>query len=223
MSSKRVIVLGAGGNCRDIVDAMLDVNRDEATQIFEPLGYLDDDPEKLGMRLGGVEVLGPISLARQRPDCWFVDGLNGTELTKRKKDILAVLDLPRERYSTIVHPSAVVSTMAMIGAGTVLLHGTSVSSNARIGDHVMMLANAVVSHDGIVDDYCYLTPGATLAGYVHLEESVFVGIRAAVLPRVTIGARSVIGAGSVVLRDVPPDCVAAGVPARVLERGRAPQ
>ncbi len=217
MTAKPIIVLGAGGNCRDIVDAMLDVNRHAGAQVFEPLGYFDDDPKKLGTKLGGFDVLGPISAVKQRPDCWFIDGLNGTDLTKRKKDILGALGLPRERWATVIHPSAAVSTMSQVGAGSVILHNVSVSSNARIGDHVMLLANSVVSHDGVIDDYCYLTPGVTLAGYVHLQEGVFMGVRSAVTPRVTIGARSVVGAGSVVLKDVPPDSVVAGSPARPLK------
>jgi maltose O-acetyltransferase len=49
-----------------------------------------------------------------------------------------------------------------------------------------------------------------------LEENVWIGIRAIVLRGVTIGQGSVIGAGSVVVNDVPPRSLAAGVPARVI-------
>ena len=211
-----VIVLGAGGNCRDIVDAMLDANRAAGAEVFTPLGYLDDDPAKQGTSLGGYPVLGPLASVGDWPDAQFVDGLNGTELTRRKPELLGALGLPVERWATVVHPTASISSMASVGAGSVILQHVTVNSAARIGDHVMVLPNSVISHDAVVDDYCYLTPGVVLAGYVHLEPAVYIGARAVIRHRVTVGARAVVGMGSVVLHDVPADSVVAGNPARPL-------
>lgn len=216
MSAQPVIVLGAGGNCRDVVDAMLDVNAHSGEPVFTPLGYLDDDPAKWGQLLGGVPVLGPLAAVDDWPDAQFIDGLNGVGLTAAKAGILQTLDLPRERYATVVHPSAQLSTMAELGAGSVLLHNVTVNSNATIGDHVLVLPGSVVSHDDIIDNFCYLAPGVVLAGYVHLEGSVYVGARAAISHRLTIGEAAVIGIGSVVLHNVEPGVTVAGAPARPL-------
>ena len=216
MSAQPVIVLGAGGNCRDVIDAMLDVNDHADSPVFEPLGYLDDDPDKWGTILGGYPVLGPLSSVDDWPHAQFIDGLNGVSLTSRKASILAGLGLPRERFATVVHPSSTLSRMSSIGAGTVLLPGVTVSSNATIGDHVLVLPGTVISHDDVVGDYCYLAPGVILAGYVTLGASVYVGARAAVSHRVSIGAGAVVGIGSVVLRDVAPGTTVVGAPARVL-------
>ena len=213
---KRVIVLGAGGNCRDIVDTMGDLNRRAGAALYEPLGYLDDDPAKNGLELGGVKVLGPLAAAADHADCWFVNGINGTALMSRKRGIIEATGIPRERFLTLVHPSAGVSTMAKLGVGVVILQNVSVCSAAAVGDHAMVLSNSVVSHDSIVGPFGYLAPGAVLAGYVRLEEAVYIGARAAVRCRVTIGARAIVGMGSVVLEDVPADAVMAGVPARRL-------
>jgi len=213
MKPQPVIVLGAGGNCRDIVDSMNDINRVAGETVFEPLGYLDDDPAKEGMVLGGVRVLGPLSAIAEYPHASVVDGLNGTSLTSRKHQILGSLGLPRARYVTIVHPTASVSQLATVGAGTVILQNVTINSDARIGDHVMVLPNSVVSHDAVVDDYCYLTPGVVLAGYVHLEQGVYIGARSAVMHRVTIGTGAVVGMGSVVLEDVAAGTTVVGVPA----------
>jgi len=211
-----VIVLGAGGNCRDIVDAMLDANRAAPAPLFEPIGYLDDDPDKLGKIVGGVPVLGPLASWTGFPQASFVNGVNGVELTKRKAQILGDLGIPIDRWTNVVHPSAVVSTMAQLGTDVVLLANVTVSSDARLGDHVMVLPNSVISHDTIVEDHCYLTPGVVLAGYVHLEQGAYIGAGAAVHHRVTIGAGAIVGMGSVVLRDVPAGGTVAGNPARAL-------
>ncbi len=211
-----VIVLGAGGNCRDIVDAMLDVNRAATSSIFEPLGYLDDDPSKIGAVLGGVPVLGPLASWSEHPEASFVNGINGVELTRSKAQILGDLGIPSDRWTNVVHPSAVVSTMATLGTDVVLLANVTVNSAARIGDHVMVLPGSVISHDDVIDDYCYLTPGVVLAGYVHLGEGAYIGAGATVRHRVTIGAGAVVGMGSVVLNDVAPGSTVAGSPAQAL-------
>jgi sugar O-acyltransferase (sialic acid O-acetyltransferase NeuD family) len=214
MTTKRVIVLGAGGNCRDIVDAMFEANSAAGRALYEPLGYLDDDATKIGSRLGGIEVLGPLSSAGDHGDCWFVDGLNGTKLTRRKRELLDGVGIPCERYATIVHPSASVSRMARLGAGTVILQNASVCSGATIGDHVLVLPNSVVSHDATVGDCCYLTSGVVLAGYVRLGEAVYMGAGSTVMCRVAIGDRAIVGMGSVVLADVAAGSTVAGNPAR---------
>jgi maltose O-acetyltransferase len=54
------------------------------------------------------------------------------------------------------------------------------------------------------------------SGPVVIEDNVWIGSKVVILPGVRIGSRAVIGAGSIVTKDVPPRCVAAGNPARVL-------
>jgi len=53
-------------------------------------------------------------------------------------------------------------------------------------------------------------------GFVTLEENVFVGVRAIILRNVTVGQNSIIAAGAVVTKDVPPNSVVGGVPAKVI-------
>lgn len=208
----RVLVLGAGGNCRDIVDAMTDVNRARGERVFEPLGYLDDDPAK--SELSGLPVLGPLASWTEHEGVHFVDGLNGEQLTARKAALLAGLGIPADRFATVVHPTASVSSLATVGTGTVLLQNVTVNSAARIGDHVMVLPNSVVSHDTVVEDFSYLTPGVVLAGYVRVGTGAYLGAGAIVKHRVTIGAGAVVGMGSVVVHDVAPGATVKGNPAR---------
>lgn len=83
-----------------------------------------------------------------------------------------------------------------------------IGPNCQIGPHTMILDN----------DFHRIEPERRLerpeSRPVILEENVWIGARAIILPGVTIGAGSCIGAGSVVTRDVPPRTFAAGVPAR---------
>ena len=112
-----------------------------------------------------------------------------------------------------------------------LLTGIEIHPGARIGrglliDHGM---GTVIGETAELGDDCTLYQGVTLGGtgkttgkrHPTLGNNVIVGVGASVLGAITIGDNSLIGAGSVVLHDVPPDCTAVGVPAKVVrERGQ---
>ena len=82
-----------------------------------------------------------------------------------------------------------------------------------IGDHVTLAPFAyLLAHDASM----IKSLGHARIGRARIEDGVFVGARALILPGVTIGRNSIIGAGSIVTRSIPPDVVAAGNPARVV-------
>jgi acetyltransferase EpsM len=107
-----------------------------------------------------------------------------------------------------------------LGAGTVVLAGAVINTGSRVGRFAIVHANAVVDHDGRLEDGVQICPGAALAGRTTCERLAFVGTGATVTPGRTIGARSVVGAGAVVLEDVPPDVTVVGNPARIVPADR---
>lgn len=85
-----------------------------------------------------------------------------------------------------------------------------------IGDYVMMAPNVTVTVTGHPVDAGLRRPGTQFSFPVTIEDGVWIGAGAILLPGVTIGKNSVIGAGSVVTKDIPADVVAVGNPCRVL-------
>ena len=122
------------------------------------------------------------------------------------------------RFATLIHPTAVVTPWVAFGEGTVVLATCTFTADISIGRHVVFNPNCTVAHDVVVDDYVYVSPGVDLAGKVALEDSCYMGTGAAVIPGCRVGARSVVGAGAVVVRDIPPDVTAVGMPARILTK-----
>lgn len=120
---------------------------------------------------------------------------------------------------TVIHPAAIVSPSAAIGAGAMLLAGSIIGPSARIGRGCIVNHAASVDHDSIVGDHANLCPGARIGGAVRIGDGAFVGLNAAILPGLRIGEGAIIGAGAVVTADVEPGETVAGVPARPLHGG----
>ena len=95
---KRLIILGTGGNCFDILDAMLAINRHTGRAVFECAGFLDDNAAVHGKEFHGVRVLGSLADAARFPDCVFVNGIGSPNNFWRKDDILRTTGLATERF-----------------------------------------------------------------------------------------------------------------------------
>ena len=118
-------------------------------------------------------------------------------------------------YGNAIHPRACLPLEIAIGHGVHVGPGATIAPHAEIGDFVVVNRNASVGHHTALEDFVTLNPGANVAGICRLERGVTIGVGATIVDSVTIGRNSVIGAGSVVTRDIPPDVVAYGVPARI--------
>jgi acetyltransferase EpsM len=114
----------------------------------------------------------------------------------------------------LIHPSVIMGSRIAIGAGTQLHAGVILSTDIRIGRAVTINRRVDLSHDDTLGDFVTLAPAVSLAGNVWIDDDVDIGIRATCIPGVRLGARCVVGAGAVVINDVPADITVVGVPAR---------
>lgn len=213
---KPIIILGTGGNCADILDMLSDIGRASGTERYRCVGFLDDNSAKWGKRILGVEVLGSLASASEYADCYFVNGIGSPSNYWRKEAIIASSGVPLERFETIVHPTASVSTTAILGPGTVIFQNVTITTNVRVGIHVVVLSNSVLSHDSVVGDYSSVTGGVCVSGDVRVGKSCYLGSGSVVRNGVVLGDYSMVGMGSVVLGNVPERVVVVGNPARQL-------
>lgn len=175
--------------------------------------FADDRPEMHGRMLLGAPVMGPVSLIAA--GMAFHVAIGAADVRERlQRQLIAA----GARPFTVVHPRAVISAHARIGAGSFIAAGAVVAPLVQLGDGVIVNHNAVVDHDCEVGSWSHIAPQATLGGAVRIGPAVLIGAGATVLPGKSIGARSVVGAGAVVICDLPKDTVSRGVPAREVER-----
>jgi acetyltransferase-like isoleucine patch superfamily enzyme len=86
----------------------------------------------------------------------------------------------------------------------------------RTGEACIINTGATVDHDCVLADAVHVCPGAHIAGNVEIGARTWFGIGAVARQGIRIGANAMIGAGSVVIHDLPDDVTVAGNPARIL-------
>lgn len=182
---------GASGHAKVIID-ILNAQGVEITEIF------DDFSTELS--LNGIKVSKPNSTNED-----IIISIGDNSIRKR-----IVENGSFQQFGIAIHPSAIVSPYAEIGEGCVVMQGAIIQSGAKIGRHCIINTGATVDHDCIIEDYVHISPGVNLCGNVHVGSGTQVGVGSSVVPGVRIGNWSLVCAGSVVVSDIPSNCVAAG-------------
>ena len=203
MPSRVTYLIGAGGHAKVIADILIQCGR-------PPVAFLDDAPQH--NQLLGIAVIKGLELPE--PDSAVIVAV-GDNATRER------IAQRYERFGVAIHPSAIVGRDAEIGPGSVVMAGAVINAGARVGSHCIVNTGAIVDHDCLISDFAHIAPGAMLGGNVRVGRGSMVGLGAKVIHGRGIGDHTIVGAGSTVVRDLPPCVVAVGSPARAV-RSRAP-
>lgn len=215
MSLPRVVIFGAGGHARVVIEAI------QLSRAADIVAAVDADPSTHGKTILGVNVAGgDDALARLHAAgaTHFVVAVGSVGRTTVRAKLFAIgLDANLIPLA-VRHPAAICAPSATLAEGAQLLAGCVVSTQARVGANAIVNCGAVVEHDCVIGMHSHIASRACLAGGVHVGDEVHVGAGAVVKQGVRIGNGAVIGAGAVVLRDVAPEDVVAGVPAESIKK-----
>ncbi|MEC0106220.1 acetyltransferase [Paenibacillus taichungensis] len=205
-----IIIFGTGGHAKVVLDAA------RAAQ-HNICGVVDDrwslpiwrDVPHLGNRLNLPDIVGKYLNA-----AWIV-AIGDAGI---RREVVTQLEKLGVVFAVVIHPTAVLGTGVQVGSGSIVMAGTILQADVHVGRHAIINTASTVDHDCQISDYVHLSPGVHLAGNVCVEEAAHLGIGACSIPGVRIGRYSTVGAGAVVIEDIPSDVVAVGCPAKIIKR-----
>ena len=209
---KHLIIIGAGGYGRE----MFGVARDAVGfgTAFDIRGFLDARADALDGFRGYPPVIGSPSDYVPQPDDVFVAALGDGNARRR---CAGAVEARGGKFMAVVHRTAHLGPNVSVGEGAFVAPHVTLTADVRVGRHTVVFYGAMVGHDGVLGDYAHVHSSCTLGGGVRLGEGAVVYPGAVVLPRLEIGARAVVGAGSTVIADVKPGTTVFGSPARPIK------
>ncbi len=208
-----LVIVGAGGVGRAAAATVAAINAERPT--WRLLGFLDDQRARQGEHLSDLPLLGGTGWLAGRDEVAAHVAIGSPALRRRIVRRLSALGV--RTFATLVHPSVQLPPSARIGPGCFIYPGAIIDVDVTIGAHVIVNINSAICHDDQLADYVTIAPGVSLGGAVRLGEGAELGIGSCTIQGVSVGAWSVVGAGAAVISDLPANCTAVGVPARVIK------
>ncbi|MEG1752292.1 MAG: sugar O-acyltransferase [Christensenella sp.] len=203
---ERLIILGADNFAREVSQWVNDVYKKNPTHKF--VGFLsvnNDVADALPAQvIGSAELYTPLSNDK------FICGISEPSL---KRDAVNKLLDKGAQFINIIHPTANIAQKCTIGNGVVVFPFATISANTYVGNFVTVLFSGM-GHDAIAEDYVTIGSGCDITGGVIIKEAANIRAGSVIIPHKTIGANSTVEMGSVVIRNVQPESVVAGNPAR---------
>ncbi len=221
MSNLISLVFIGAGPFSEQVEIVRDINHAEPA--YDVLGILDDDENLSGSTVEGTPVLGGLTDANKFQEVKFVLGIGTNKSRESLPNVIAKLNLPQERYETLIHPMAKIYSSADIGAGSIIHAGCIIGNDAKLGPFCKVIWNAVVGANNLIGQGTSICPNATTCSGVKIGPYSFLASAVSVSDEVTIGPMSHIGMGSNVTRDVPGGASVFGNPAKVLNKMPVPE
>ena len=195
----RLLVVGAGGHAKVVIDAA----EEAGFEIAAVVGVPTDVPEILGHTVAhsreGIQADG------------FIVAIGGNVM--RARYFAEYVEAGYQPVS-VEHPSIIVGKDVEIGDGTFLAAGVVINAGARIGANSILNTGCTVDHDCLIGAHSHIGPQAALCGGVRLGTGVLLGVGSCVAPLASVGEWSVVGAGAAVVDELPSHSVCIGVPAR---------
>lgn len=209
----KLVLLGAGG----IAIVAAEIARSRGHEVA---GFLDDNTEKHGTTFSGAKVLGNFEmlfkLRREGLEHAVIAfGHCKGRIKLAEKALSYGFSLPN-----LIHPSAIISPSASIGPGAIIMPGSIVNAGTEIGTNLILNTAATVDHDCRISDGVHIGPGAHLSGLVTIGTVSWIGIGTIIRESVKVGSNVLLGASSLVLKDIPDDVVAYGSPAKIVRQNQ---
>lgn len=204
-----IIVLGAGGHAKVLIDSLLAVSA-----IIT--GIADPDEKRLGTNVLGIPVLGADDVVAgfSPSEVRLVNGLGSVGLPVNRQQLFEQFKELGYTFATIIHPSAVIAPDVVLGEGAQVMAGAVIQPGCIIGINTIINTRSSIDHDCTIGDHVHIAPGVILSGTVRTGSGVHIGTGATIIQGISIGDNCLVAAGTVVAKNIADGLMVRGVPAR---------
>jgi len=214
---KNIVLIGGGDQAHYTIDIIHKQGK------YNIVGIIDAQ-EEIGSIKFGYKIIGRQDAIKQIAALYEVDGGvisigdNWTRYYVAKEIRSYVSDF---KFFNAIHPSCIIGEHVKFGEGIVAMAGVIFNPRSTVGDHTFFATGAQVEHDCIIGDYASISAGSITGGYVELGDFAAITLGVTVFDRTKIGKNSVVGAGSLVVKDLPDNVLAYGSPAKIIRKREA--
>ncbi|MGL5255767.1 MAG: acetyltransferase [Proteocatella sp.] len=209
MKKKPVIVLGAGGHAKVLINSLIQ-------QGIEIIGITDNDKAKHSKMILGKEIIGSDELIYKysSKDIWLVNGIGSINSMNLRQNIYFKFKQEGYFFSEVIHPDTIIAKNVKISEGVQIMAGAIIQPGCVIGENTIINTKSAIDHDCIISRNVHIAPGCTLCGGIYVGESTHIGTGTVIVQNKRIGNNVLLGAGSLVLDDIDPNIIAFGMPAK---------
>ena len=196
---KKIILLGGGGHCKSVIDSI------RSKSEYTIIGILDLQ-ENINKFVNGVQIIGTdedLEKYSVEENFHFFITAGSIGNTTIRRSLAKLCEKYNLEFATVIDQTAVVSDSSIIGKGVFIGKGAIVNADACVKDHCIINTGSIIEHDCHIGNYVHIAPGAVLSGGVKIGDFTHVGTNSTVIQGITIGCNVIMGAGTVVHRNVP--------------------
>jgi sugar O-acyltransferase (sialic acid O-acetyltransferase NeuD family) len=197
MNNKPVIIMGAGGHTKVLMDAL-------KQQESEILGVVTPEYET-GYLFNGIKVLGSDETVYEynSSEISLVNGLGALPGNIKRWKIAETMRKQGYHFRSVIHPNATIAISVKIEEGVQVMAGAVIQTDCRIGCDTIINTGVVIDHDCEIGGNCHIAPGVVFSGGVTVGNCTHIGTGTTVIQNITIGNNSVVASGSVIYKDIP--------------------
>jgi sugar O-acyltransferase (sialic acid O-acetyltransferase NeuD family) len=200
MSSRKVVLIGAGGHAKACIEIIEMTGEFSVAEIVGQVAEVD--LSIFGYKIKHTDA--DLALLRNKYDYAFI-GIGQIHNPEPRKELYSKLLNLGYQLPTIISKHAIVSSSAKIGAGSIVMNGAILNADCKVGKNAIINSAALIEHDVVVGDDCHVSTRVTINGSSKIGKETFLGSGTVIRNEIEIGENSFIGMGSVITESLPPN------------------
>ncbi len=209
---KKLAIIGSSDLAKLVIHQALESGH------FSVLGIYDDFSE-MGKSIDGIKIIGTLNDVlndfKDNKFQYLFVAVGYSRMEYREK----VFNQFKNKipFANIIHKSCLIDSSVILGKGVFLFPGVILDKGVRLGDNVLLNIGVAIAHDTVVNEHCFLGPRVSIAGFTEIGAKCYIGTNATIIDNLNICSGTIIGAGSVTIKDIQEKGVYVGIPSKKIK------